>query len=155
MRSRPYHESDLKLLLTNAKNRVWWRQVLRFSDIWIFFRKNMNFLANFWSKMDFFDFQIPKMARKLIFSKKNVEKSCFHGKLWPIKELEQYRTSRKVSSGVFRFWAVLARFYPIGCSVYWLARRNSFSDSADTRSNYSSPVEKSEKVKGRNVGLSE
>ena len=124
MRSRPYHESDLKLLPTNAKNRVWWRQVLRFSDIWIFFRKSMNFWANFGSKMDFFNFQIQKMARKLIFFKKNVEKSCFYGKLWPIKELEKYRTSRNVSSGVFRFWAVLARFYPIGCSVVFFGLFN-------------------------------
>ena len=44
-----------------------------FSGIWVFSPKKHDFLAVFGSKNAFFDFQIPKMAQKLVFLSKNVQ----------------------------------------------------------------------------------
>ena len=59
-----------------------WNDARIFRDLGIFTIKH-DFLAVFGSKNAFFDFQIPKMARKLVFLSKNVQNICFYGSLWP------------------------------------------------------------------------
>ena len=54
-------------------------------------------------KNAFFDFQIPKMAQKLVFLSKHVENNCLYGSWLPNEAVERCRNFRNGHSEDFVF----------------------------------------------------
>jgi gas vesicle protein len=142
---------DLKLLRAAQKNAVGWRLVLGFSGNWLFFQKNLIFLAIFWSKIALFNFEIPKMAQKHLFFGGNIENSCFIHLSWPSELAGWCKTSRNGNFRVFEFWVVLATFHPLGCSVSGNSQKTVRKQSENSKKTVRKQSENSQKTVRKTV----
>ena len=109
----------LMLLLSPNGPSTWvlWLYQWLFFGFWPFLGSNWPFWAQKWTKNVILKKIISKLALNWVFySKINLIRLPEHSQ-YPKLSWKTTNTSRIDHFHDFQFWAVLAHFYPIGCSV--------------------------------------